>query len=151
MRAVVNAGRAPAAVVPATLEAARFHTALPGYRPTPLRELGAVAAELGLHAVTLKDESDRLGLPAFKILGASWAIARALADRSGVTTLVAASAGNHGRAVAHEAARRGLACRVFLPARSHRFFGVVALLVSLVLVTAVLMPVLLFGAAFRAG
>ena len=32
--------------------------------------------------------------------------------------LVAASAGNHGRAVAHEAARRGLACRIFLPERS---------------------------------
>ena len=33
-------------------------------------------------------------------------------------TLVAASAGNHGRAVAHVAARRGLRCRVFLPARA---------------------------------
>ena len=33
-------------------------------------------------------------------------------------TLVAASAGNHGRAVAHVAALRGLRCRVFLPARS---------------------------------
>jgi diaminopropionate ammonia-lyase len=32
--------------------------------------------------------------------------------------LVAASAGNHGRAVAHAAALRGLACRVFLPARA---------------------------------
>ena len=29
---------------------------------------------------------------------------------------MAASAGNHGRAVAHVAGRRGLACRVFLPA-----------------------------------
>jgi diaminopropionate ammonia-lyase len=35
-----------------------------------------------------------------------------------VRTLVAASAGNHGRAVAHVAAGRGLACRVFLPERS---------------------------------
>ena len=33
-------------------------------------------------------------------------------------TLVAASAGNHGRAVAHAAALRGLACRIFLPERS---------------------------------
>jgi diaminopropionate ammonia-lyase len=32
--------------------------------------------------------------------------------------LVAASAGNHGRAVAHVAAQRGLDCRVYLPARS---------------------------------
>jgi diaminopropionate ammonia-lyase len=35
-----------------------------------------------------------------------------------VRTLVAASAGNHGRAVAHAAALRGLACRIFLPERS---------------------------------
>ena len=32
--------------------------------------------------------------------------------------LVAASAGNHGRAVAHVAALRGLRCRIYLPARS---------------------------------
>ena len=66
----------------------------------------------------LKDESDRLGLPAFKVLGASWAVERALREHPGAHTLVAASAGNHGRAVAHVAARRGLRCRVFLPARS---------------------------------
>ncbi len=36
----------------------------------------------------------------------------------GAHTLVAASAGNHGRAVAHVAGLRGLACRVFLPERS---------------------------------
>lgn len=99
-------------------EAAEFHASLPGYRPTRVHELRAVAEEVGVAAVLVKDESDRLGLPAFKILGASWAIERALREQPGVHTLVAASAGNHGRAVAHEAARRGLACRVFLPARS---------------------------------
>jgi len=77
-----------------------------------------VAAELGLGAVALKDESDRLGLPAFKVLGASWAVERALREHPGVRTLVAASAGNHGRAVAHVAAGRGMGCRVFLPARA---------------------------------
>ena len=68
--------------------------------------------------MAVKDETDRLGLPAFKVLGASWAVERALRERPDVHTLVAASAGNHGRAVARVAARRGLACRVFLPARS---------------------------------
>jgi diaminopropionate ammonia-lyase len=68
--------------------------------------------------VAVKDESDRLGLPAFKVLGASWAVERALAEQGAIHTLVAASAGNHGRAVAHVAASRGLACRVYLPARS---------------------------------
>ena len=99
-------------------EAAVFHASLPGYRPTPLRQLPALAAELGLGAVELKDESDRLGLPAFKVLGASWAIELALRQRPTTHTLVAASAGNHGRAVAHIAALRGMRCRVFLPARS---------------------------------
>ena len=63
----------------------------------------------------LKDESNRLGLPAFKVLGASWAVERALREHPDVHTLVAASAGNHGRAVAHVAAARGLRARVFLP------------------------------------
>jgi diaminopropionate ammonia-lyase len=116
VRAVVNARADRRAVPPADRTAAAFHAALDGFSPTPLRELGDLAAELGLSRVALKDESARLGLPAFKVLGASWAIERAL--RPGVHTLVAASAGNHGRAVAHEAARRGLAARIHLPARS---------------------------------
>jgi acetylornithine deacetylase/succinyl-diaminopimelate desuccinylase-like protein len=90
-------------------EALSFHRSLPGYAPTPVHRLPAVA---------LKDESDRLGLPAFKVLGASWAVERTLREDRGVHTLVAASAGNHGRAVAHVAARRGLAARIHLPARS---------------------------------
>jgi diaminopropionate ammonia-lyase len=77
-----------------------------------------VAAELGLGAVAVKDESDRFGLPAFKILGASWAVERTLRSHPQVDTLVAASAGNHGRAVAHVARQRGLACKIFLPERS---------------------------------
>jgi diaminopropionate ammonia-lyase len=118
MRCFVNTAVDVAAVPAPSGDAARFHASLPRYRPTPVRELPALAAQLGIGTVALKDESDRLGLPAFKILGASWAVERALSARPGVKTLVAASAGNHGRAVAHVAALRGLRCRVFLPARS---------------------------------
>ncbi len=118
MRALVNSAVAPDAVPRPSAEAAAFHAALPGYAPTPVRELPSLAAELGLRAVAVKDESSRLGLPAFKVLGASWAVERALRERPDVGTIVAASAGNHGRAVAHVAALRGLRCRVFLPARS---------------------------------
>ena len=119
MRALVNEHVRTAAVpAPDGDEAAAFHRRLAGYEPTPVRELPHVAAELGLGAVLVKDESDRLGLPAFKVLGASWAVERALREQPAITTLVAASAGNHGRAVAHVAAQRGLACRVFLPAGS---------------------------------
>jgi diaminopropionate ammonia-lyase len=116
---VVNANVRPAAVpAPQGDEAGAFHRALEGYAPTPVRALPDVAAQLGLAAVLVKDESARLGLPAFKVLGASWAVERVLREDPGITALVAASAGNHGRAVAHVAARRGLGCRVFLPAGS---------------------------------
>jgi diaminopropionate ammonia-lyase len=115
---LVNTAADPS-VVPAASDAAlEFHRALDGYEPTPLRDLPGLAAELGLAAACLKDESNRLGLPSFKVLGASWAIELALRERPDVHTLVAASAGNHGRAVAHVAARRGLAARIYLPARS---------------------------------
>ena len=115
---LVNASLRPKAVAAPSADAAAFHVGLPGWAETPVRELDGVAAELGLAGVALKDESDRLGLPAFKVLGASWAIERALRDAPGTRTLVAASAGNHGRAVARVAAMRGLACRVFVPERS---------------------------------
>ena len=113
--AVVNPGFDPAAVPAPSGEATPFHLALPGYAPTPVHRLDT---GLTLGGVYVKDESSRLGLPAFKVLGASWAAERLLHDEPGVHTLVAASAGNHGRAVARVAALRGLACRVFLPARS---------------------------------
>jgi diaminopropionate ammonia-lyase len=90
----------------------RFHVRLPGYSPTPLRDLGP----LGVGCVQLKDESNRLGLPAFKILGVSWAVEQILAGGPAAGTLVAASAGNHGRAVARVAAGRHLPCRIYLPA-----------------------------------
>jgi diaminopropionate ammonia-lyase len=73
------------------------------------------ADELGVRAVLVKDESSRLGLPALRVLGASWAVAQAVAARTGSSTdlgslraatagsrlrLVTATDGNHGRAVA---------------------------------------------------
>ena len=117
-RAVVNHAADRAAVPAPRRDATAFHRTLADYAPTPLRTLPALADELGLGAVLVKDESDRMGLPAFKILGAGWAVERTLRDCPETRTLVAASAGNHGRAVARAAARRGLRCRVVLPARS---------------------------------
>jgi diaminopropionate ammonia-lyase len=118
LRSLVNPAVEPGNVAEPSADAAPFHAALPGYRPTPVHALHEVAGELGLAAVTIKDESDRLGLPAFKVLGASWAAERALREHPSAHTLIAASAGNHGRAVARVASWRGLRCHVFLPARS---------------------------------
>ncbi|HEX3198543.1 MAG TPA: pyridoxal-phosphate dependent enzyme, partial [Propionibacteriaceae bacterium] len=105
---------------------------MPNFRPTPLTELPELAAELGVAAVLVKDESNRLGLPAFKILGASWAVNRALSRRSGFdapassltelrersapVTLVTATDGNHGHALARIAALLGVAARIYVPA-----------------------------------
>lgn len=103
--------RAPA--VPAG--ALEFHRSLPGYTPTPLVEVPALAAELDVGRVLVKDESARLGLPAFKVLGASWACSQVQARTPGAH-LVAATDGNHGRAVARMAAHFGLGATVFVPA-----------------------------------
>jgi len=120
VRAFVNPHAAREDVPPQCHDALGFHRALPGYVPTPVQPLREVAEDIGLGtgAVVLKDESDRLGLPAFKILGASWAVERVLRARPDVDTLVAASAGNHGRAVARVAATRGLRARIVLPAHA---------------------------------
>jgi diaminopropionate ammonia-lyase len=64
-------------------EVLAFHRRLPGYAPSPLVDVPGIAASLGLGRVWVKDESSRLGLPAFKILGASWAIYQALRERLG--------------------------------------------------------------------
>jgi diaminopropionate ammonia-lyase len=110
MRSFINPAYDPTAVPAPSDEALAFHRGLDGYAPTPVHDLGG--------GVFLKDESDRLGLPAFKVLGASWAAERALRADPSIHTLVAASAGNHGRAVARVAALRGLTARVYLPARA---------------------------------
>jgi len=121
-------------------EVRAYHASLPGYAPTPLAEVPALAAELGAGRVFVKDESARLGLPAFKVLGASWAVRQVLAGprpdgsappaapppglaglralaagRPGLV-LVTATDGNHGRAVARMARLCGARARVFVPA-----------------------------------
>ena len=93
-----------------------FHRTLPGYAPTPLVEAPAAAAALGVRRVMVKDESSRLGLPSFKVLGASWAIHRALQERPETSTLACATDGNHGRAVARMARLLGLEATVLVPA-----------------------------------
>jgi len=63
-----------------------FHQSLPHYSQTPLVSLPAIAHELGIRHLLLKDETSRLGLTAFKILGASWATVRSVTKRLGLET-----------------------------------------------------------------
>ena len=88
-----------------------FHRAHPAYEPGALAEIASPRPDL--YRLFAKDERNRLGLPAFKILGASWAI-ESVADPT-ITELTAATDGNHGRAVARVARDRGLAATIFVP------------------------------------
>lgn len=105
-------------------EAARarnFHKSFKEYAPTPLHSLPALAAHMGVGGLHIKDESLRFGLNAFKVLGASYAVGRILAEKLhcpienlgrealcadalraqlGDITFATATDGNHGRGLA---------------------------------------------------
>lgn len=93
-----------------------FFDAHPQLGATPATALPALARDLGLGALSAKDESARFGLNAFKLLGARFAIETMVAEgqlRAG-STVVCASEGNHGRAVARAARDAGCAARVYM-------------------------------------
>ncbi|KAH8557001.1 diaminopropionate ammonia-lyase [Umbelopsis sp. PMI_123] len=114
-----------------------FHRSFVPYNmPTKLIELPSLAFELNVSRVFVKDESTRMGLPAFKILGASWGVfytlcqrwnldvntttvdllrKRAAEEEGGPIELVAATAGNHGRAVARMAKILNIHSRIYVP------------------------------------
>ena len=64
-------------------KARAFHSSIPGYAPTPLRELDCLASALGIKGIFVKDESMRFDLNAFKVLGGSFAIGSWLASLVG--------------------------------------------------------------------
>lgn len=77
----------------------------PKAAPTPLRQMPDLAREMGIRALALKDERERMGLGSFKALGAAYVIARdAQSEDLSDVTYVTASAGNHGLSVAAGAA-----------------------------------------------
>ncbi|MGB9898856.1 diaminopropionate ammonia-lyase, partial [Thermanaerothrix sp.] len=115
--------------------ARRFHRQLPGYRMSPLVGLPNLAARLGLGGIWVKDESQRLDLRSFKVLGGSYAIYQWVRQRLGITdrelsfaeltsnelrerlgdiTFAAATDGNHGRGVAWSAAQMGFKAVIYV-------------------------------------
>jgi diaminopropionate ammonia-lyase len=117
-------------------KARAFHKSFPGYLVTPLCSLDRLASFLDVGAVYVKDESYRFGLNAFKVLGASFAIAKYLASRNhmnvndlnfssmispevrrelGDITFVTATDGNHGRGVAWAARQLEQKAVVYMP------------------------------------
>jgi len=95
-----------------------FHRSLPGYAPTPLHQLPALAASLGVGQILVKDEGHRFGLKAFKGLGASWAIERLRRAGVPLATVASATEGNHGRAVAWSARLLGLRAVIFMTTKA---------------------------------
>lgn len=118
------------------LQAARgFHRQIPGFRPSPLKNLSRLAKMLGLGGLWVKDEAERLRLSSFKVLGGSFAIYKLLEQRLGVEpgsltfeelisnatrerlgkiTFATATDGNHGRGVAWAASKLGQSSVVYV-------------------------------------
>ncbi|KAE9378429.1 tryptophan synthase beta subunit-like PLP-dependent enzyme [Stipitochalara longipes BDJ] len=110
-----------------------FYKSLPDYAPTRLVPLPDLAAELGVRSVYIKAETSRLGLPSFKLLGASWAVRQAIIHLAKIPSsssldnlraavnqhsikLCAATDGNHGRSVAFMGRLLGVEeIKVFVP------------------------------------
>lgn len=138
----INAPRKKDATLPkefsreATAEVRAFHQSIPGYEVTPLACLKDYAAENGVKAVFVKDESKRFGLKAFKGLGGSYAIAKLVAEKLGLDlnkvtledlkapeihekikdmVFVTATDGNHGKGVSWTAGILGCKSYVFMP------------------------------------
>jgi diaminopropionate ammonia-lyase len=107
----------------------------PGFAPTPLRQLDAPAARLGLGELWAKDERARWGLGSFKSLGGTFVVVELAADilsrrenrpispaeifartapKAHEMTVAAATAGNHGRAVAFGAQLAGARAVIFV-------------------------------------
>lgn len=121
---------------PAPPEVAQFHHRMPAYSPTLLLDAPDLAERLGVGRVVVKAETRRMGLPSFKILGASWATYNAICEHIGHEPepwsninelarnlahlrpfkLATATDGNHGRAVSFMARLLGFECDIFVPA-----------------------------------
>ncbi len=118
----------------AAQKARAYHESFPEYEPTPLVALPQLAKFMGLGKIFVKDESYRFGLNAFKVLGASYAIGRYIAEKLDITeatcekicsdearrklgevTFTTATDGNHGRAVAWAAQQLRQKAVVYMP------------------------------------
>ena len=122
-------------------QARAFFRSFPQYSVTPLARLDAMAGRLGLRSLSVKDESHRFGLNAFKVLGGAFAMARYIASETGKdigamtydyltgdqlrrdfgqATFFTATDGNHGRGVAWAARQLGQQAVVHMPKGSSK-------------------------------
>jgi len=82
-QAATPRGSAPAALAQGSgAEVQRWISAFFEHRPTPLISLPTLAAQLGVGAISIKDEGARLGLRSFKALGGAYAVIRLVHERA---------------------------------------------------------------------
>lgn len=118
-------------------KARAFHKKITGYQPTPLCSLDELAQLFGVNKILVKDESQRFGLNAFKMLGGAYAIARLLCEKYQIDiktfsfeklkstltekmTFATTTDGNHGRGVAWAAQQLGQNAVIYMPKGSAR-------------------------------
>ncbi|MDX8526359.1 diaminopropionate ammonia-lyase [Mesorhizobium sp. MSK_1335] len=116
--------------------AERFLAARDNHAETPLHALPALAGELGIGALHIKDEGKRLGLGSFKALGGAYAVMQLVLEEAGKRlgrtvdvaelqspdvkviaagmTFACATDGNHGRSVAQGAGLVGARSVIFV-------------------------------------
>lgn len=117
-------------------DAERFLAARDNHAETPLYALPALAGELGVGSLYVKDEGKRLGLGSFKALGGAYAVIRLVLEEAGKRlgraidvaelhgpdvkaiasgmTFACATDGNHGRSIAQGAGLVGARSVIFV-------------------------------------
>ncbi len=145
---IINQDKKPKACVAPTLfspEVARktrgFHRQIPGFRMTPLRCLPNLAHMFNVGGIWVKDESVRMQLNSFKVLGGSYAVYKyikqlagcqdkemtyeelvspELKQKLGKLVFATATDGNHGRGVAWAASKLGFESVIYVHAETSK-------------------------------
>ena len=116
-------------------EAREFHMQIPGNKISPLKNLNNLARMFGVGGIWIKDESERLELNSFKVLGGSFAlykfiqkklglegqtltydflVSSEVKEKLGELTFSSATDGNHGRGIAWAAGKLGHKCVIYV-------------------------------------
>ncbi len=112
-----------------------FHRQIPGYKMTSLKSLPNLAHMIGLEGIYVKNESERLHLNSFKVMGGSFAIARFIQKKLSLSdeqmsyeylvspechekikelTFASATDGNHGKGIAWASMKLNLNCVIYV-------------------------------------
>ncbi|WP_158232533.1 diaminopropionate ammonia-lyase [Sporosarcina sp. P13] len=113
-----------------------FFKTVEEYKETPLVSLDSLAEKLGVKKIYVKDESTRMGLNAFKVIGGLYGISKILCEKLNVElheitfdyllseevyevikdfVFISATDGNHGKGIAWMANKLGCKCVIYMP------------------------------------